>query len=191
MQAAIRNPLCAGIVSTLVASLSVHGPLRRQRRYSRPADRSTGVIFDQTPVLQGYQSAKDYPETFRGIRYKDPDTGKRLLFISNNTALPALSICSLYKARWAGRALFSSDQNAFARKGILRNLGKCSKVANLDRSVGLRARHHHQKAPQFLSQPVRNATDLESQLVRENPFGYSVFAYPDGLRISSRQQLFS
>jgi hypothetical protein len=58
------------------------------------------VIYDQTLVLQGYQSAKDYPDTFRGIRYKDPETGKRLLFISNNTALPALSICALYKARW-------------------------------------------------------------------------------------------
>ena len=70
-----------------------------QRRYSHPVDRSTGVIFDQTLVLQGYQSAKNYPETFRGIRYKDTETGKRLLFISNTT-LPALSICALYKARW-------------------------------------------------------------------------------------------
>ena len=70
-----------------------------QRRYSRPVDRSTGVRFDQTLVLQGYQSAKDYPEPLRGIRYKDPETGKRLLFITNNTALPALSICALYKAR--------------------------------------------------------------------------------------------
>jgi len=77
-----------------------------QRRYSRPTDRSTGVIFDQTLVLQGYQSAKDYPETFRGLRYKDPETGKRLLFISNNTALPALSICSLYKARWQVELFF-------------------------------------------------------------------------------------
>ena len=41
-----------------------------QRRYSQPTDRSTGVIFDQTRMLQGYQSAKDYPETFRGIRHK-------------------------------------------------------------------------------------------------------------------------
>jgi hypothetical protein len=77
-----------------------------QRRYSRPTDRSTGVIFDQTLVLRGYQSAKDYPDPFRGIRYKDPDTGKRLLFISNNTALPALSICSLYKARWQVELFF-------------------------------------------------------------------------------------
>jgi hypothetical protein len=70
-----------------------------QRRYLHPTDRSTGVTYDQTLVLQGYQSAKDYPETFRGIRYKDPETGKRLLFIGNNTALPALSICAPYKAR--------------------------------------------------------------------------------------------
>ena len=77
-----------------------------QRRYSRPTDRSTGVIFDQTLVLHGYQSAKDYPDPFRGIRYKDPETGKRLLFISNNTALPALSICSLYKARWQVELFF-------------------------------------------------------------------------------------
>src|ERR1017187_2428654 len=77
-----------------------------QRRYSHPTDRTTGVIYDQTLVLQGYQSAKDYPDTFRGIRYKDPETGKRLLFISNNTALPALSICALYKARWQVELFF-------------------------------------------------------------------------------------
>jgi IS4 transposase len=46
-----------------------------QRRYSHPVDRTTGVIFDQTLVLQGHQSAKHYPESFRGIRYKDPATG--------------------------------------------------------------------------------------------------------------------
>ena len=77
-----------------------------QRRYSHPVDRSTGVRFDQTLVLQGYQSAKDYPQTLRGIRYKDPETGKRLLFITNNTILPALSICALYKARWQVELFF-------------------------------------------------------------------------------------
>jgi hypothetical protein len=74
--------------------------LDAQRRYSHPTDRSTGMICDQTLVLQGYQSAKDHPETFRGIRYKNPETGKRWLFISKNTRLPALSICALYKAIW-------------------------------------------------------------------------------------------
>jgi IS4 transposase len=42
----------------------------------------------------------------RGVRYKDPDTGKRLLFITNNTALPASSICALYKARWQVELFF-------------------------------------------------------------------------------------
>jgi hypothetical protein len=77
-----------------------------QRRYSHPVDRATGVMFDQTLVLHGYQSAKDYPESFRGIRYKDPETTKRLLFITNNTALPALKICDLYKARWQVELFF-------------------------------------------------------------------------------------
>src|SRR5450631_150453 len=77
-----------------------------QRRYSQPVDRSTGVIYDQTLVLQGYQSAKDYPGSFRGIRFKDPQTGKRLLFITNNTTLPALKICALYKARWQVELFF-------------------------------------------------------------------------------------
>jgi IS4 transposase len=80
--------------------------LDAQRRYSHPVDRSTGVRFDQTLVLQGYQSAKDYPQTLHGIRYKDPETGKRLLFITNSTALPALSICALYKAMWQVELLF-------------------------------------------------------------------------------------
>ena len=77
-----------------------------QRRYSHPVDRTTGVIFDQTLALQGYQSAKDYPESLRGIRYQDPETGKRLLFITNNTVLPALKICALYKARWQVELFF-------------------------------------------------------------------------------------
>ena len=57
-------------------------------------------------MLQGYQSAKDYPQPLRGIRYKDPETNKRLLFITNNTALPALSICALYKAMWQAELFF-------------------------------------------------------------------------------------
>jgi Domain of unknown function (DUF4372)/Transposase DDE domain len=77
-----------------------------RRRYSQPVDRSSGLIFDQTLVLQGIQTAKDYPETIRGVRYKDPETDKRFLFITNNTSLPALSICALYKARWQVELFF-------------------------------------------------------------------------------------
>jgi Domain of unknown function (DUF4372)/Transposase DDE domain len=77
-----------------------------QRRYSHPVDRSSGLLCDQTCVLQGKRAAKDYPECLRVIRYRDPESGQRLRFLTNNTALPALQICSLYKARWQVELFF-------------------------------------------------------------------------------------
>ena len=80
--------------------------MHAKRRYSHPVDRSTGLICDQTWVLQGKHAAKDYPESLRAIRYRDPESGKSLRFITNNTALPALRICALYKARWQVELFF-------------------------------------------------------------------------------------
>jgi hypothetical protein len=77
-----------------------------RRRYSHPADRSSGLFCDQTVVLHGKRAAKDYPECLRVIRYQDPESGKRLRFLTNNTALPALQICALYKARWQVELFF-------------------------------------------------------------------------------------
>ncbi|MBF0417917.1 MAG: IS4 family transposase [Magnetococcales bacterium] len=74
--------------------------LSARRVYSAPTDRTTGLICDQTIVLIGYQSKKRYPEHLRRIRFKDPETGKTLIFLTNQTGLPASSICSLYKSRW-------------------------------------------------------------------------------------------
>lgn len=77
-----------------------------QRRYSHPVDRSTGVIFDQTLFLRDALSARRYPDTLRAVRYKDLHSGQRLLFITNNTVLPAPQICALYKARWQVELFF-------------------------------------------------------------------------------------
>ena len=63
------------------------------------------------------------------------------------------------------------DKTAFTDQGLLRNIGERCEVTDLDRGVGLRAGRHRQEAPEYLSQPVRDATDLESHDVRENPFG--------------------
>ena len=73
---------------------------RFQRRYSRPVDKTTGLICDQTVVLSGFYSLRDYPEPLRRIGYIDPDTGKRFVFLTNQFDLPALTIARLYKARW-------------------------------------------------------------------------------------------
>ena len=77
-----------------------------RRVYSAPCDRSEGVICDQRVALGGFYAAHDYPEHMRRIRFKDPDSGKTLVFLTNNTALPALTICALYKQRWQVELFF-------------------------------------------------------------------------------------
>ena len=79
---------------------------RLRRVYSAPVDRSTGIICDQTVALTGTTSYKDYPEQLRRIRFKDPETGKTLVFLTNNFTLPAATICALYKARWQVELFF-------------------------------------------------------------------------------------
>jgi hypothetical protein len=77
-----------------------------RRVYSHPADRASGIICDQRIMLNGYYSAKNYPEHLRRIRFKDPKTGKTLVFLTNNTALPPLAIATLYKNRWGVELFF-------------------------------------------------------------------------------------
>jgi hypothetical protein len=79
---------------------------RFRRIYSMPVDRSSGLICDQHVELIWFYSHKGYPERMRRIRFKDPETGKTLVFITNNFALPALSICALYKSRWQVELFF-------------------------------------------------------------------------------------
>ncbi len=80
--------------------------LHARRVYSDATDRATGVIADQRVMLEGYYSAKDYPEHIRRIRFKDPATDKTLIFLTNNTALPATTIAALYKSRWQVELFF-------------------------------------------------------------------------------------
>jgi Domain of unknown function (DUF4372)/Transposase DDE domain len=77
-----------------------------RRIYSAPSDRLNGVICDQTIAMNGYYIAKDYPEHLRRVRFKDPDTGKTLVFLTNNTTLPPLTIAALYKSRWQVELFF-------------------------------------------------------------------------------------
>lgn len=77
-----------------------------RRVYSAATDRSTGVVCDQRVMLNGPLSATKYPEHLRRIRFKDADSGITLVFLTNNTALPALTICALYKSRWQVELFF-------------------------------------------------------------------------------------
>ena len=70
------------------------------RVYSAASDRPAGIVCDQTISLDGICTKTDYPELLRRIRFKDPESGKMLVFITNNFSLPAATICALYKSRW-------------------------------------------------------------------------------------------
>lgn len=80
--------------------------LKAQRRYSRPVDRSTGLICDQTIVLTVFYSRQGFDTPLRRIKFKDPQSGKRLVFLTNNFALPALTITELYRCRWQVELFF-------------------------------------------------------------------------------------
>ena len=80
--------------------------LKIQRRYSRPVNKSTGLRSDQTIILTGINTAKDYPEPLRRISYYDAETDRHLVFLSDNSLLPALTIASLFKARWRVELFF-------------------------------------------------------------------------------------
>lgn len=76
-----------------------------RRVYSAPVDKSTGVICDQSVALCGVKAARDYQERLRRVRFKDPK-GKTLIFLTNNTSLPAAVIAQLYKNRWQVELFF-------------------------------------------------------------------------------------
>jgi Domain of unknown function (DUF4372)/Transposase DDE domain len=80
--------------------------LRYQRRYSHAVDRSTGLICDQSIVLTGFYSRQEFDTPLRRIKFKDPETHKTLVFLTNNFALPALTIAELYRCRWQVELFF-------------------------------------------------------------------------------------
>ena len=63
-------------------------------------DKTTGLRFDQTVVLTGLNAQNDFPAPMRRIGYRDPETGKALVFLTNNFTVPALTIAQLYRGRW-------------------------------------------------------------------------------------------
>ena len=80
--------------------------LKAQRRYSHPVDRSSGLICDQTVVLTGFYLRQVFDTPLRRVRFKDPTTGKRLVFLTNNFILPAFTITELYRCRWQVELFF-------------------------------------------------------------------------------------
>ena len=77
-----------------------------RRLYSMPLEKSSGLQCDQIVMLTGFYSKKDYPEKLRRIRYYDDQHKRRLVFLTNNFSLPALTIADLYRCRWQVELFF-------------------------------------------------------------------------------------
>jgi hypothetical protein len=77
-----------------------------QRQYSQPVDKTTGVLCDQLVTLVNPVPRKGFPEKLRRIRYFDAQSQKRLIFLTNNFQLPALTIAQLYRSRWQVELFF-------------------------------------------------------------------------------------
>ena len=77
-----------------------------RRLYSYPVDKSTGLKCDQTVVLTGFYSAKDYPDKLRRVRYFDQETENDFVFLTNNFMIKALTVAELYKCRWKVELFF-------------------------------------------------------------------------------------
>lgn len=80
--------------------------LNARRMYSVPTERNAGVICDQMILLNRRRVRQHYPEKLRRIRFKIPESGKTLVLLTNNTPLPALTLCALYKNRWQVELFF-------------------------------------------------------------------------------------
>jgi len=76
------------------------------RVYSAPTDRVAGIVCDQTIALDGHYAAKDYPDHLRRVRFKDPETTKTLIFLTNQFTFSSPTVCALYKQRWQVELFF-------------------------------------------------------------------------------------
>jgi len=90
-----------------VAPRSGVGPrhFKCNRLYSRPVDRSIGLICDQDVELTVFYSQQRYHARLRRMRYRDAE-GRSLLFLTNHMTLLALTVCELYRLRWQVELFF-------------------------------------------------------------------------------------
>ena len=149
-----------------------------KRKCSRPVDTSTGLISDQTVVLTGTHTPRYYPAVLRRIHFRDPETGKKLIFLTNAFNLDALQVADLYRCRWKVelffkwikqhlriKAFFGTSENA-VKTQIWIALATYLLVAILRKRLGLDASLH--QLLQVLSVTLFEKTAIK-QLISAQP----------------------
>lgn len=147
---------------------------RVRRLYSRPVDRVSGLICDQTVVPDGQYSGATYPDKLRRIKYRDPESDKTLVFLTNNFLLPALTIARLYRYRWQVELFFKWIKQHLRIKafyGTSENAVRTQIWIAVSVYVAVAI---VKKAPQPRPQPLHNSTDSQRHVVRNSPLGSSL-----------------
>src|SRR6202040_4428735 len=134
---------------------------------SAAADRTIGIICDQTIALDGHYTTQHYPEHLRRIRFRDAETGKKLVFLTNQFGLPAATICALYKSRWQVELFFKWIKQHLRIKRFYGTSENAVRTQNLDRHQRLRAGGDHQEETSSERVPAYAATDLVADALRE------------------------
>jgi Domain of unknown function (DUF4372)/Transposase DDE domain len=143
-----------------------------------PVKPDGAVKRDQRIRLRGPKSRRLYPDTLRRVRFIDPETGKRLTFLTNHLTLDALSIALLYRKRWKIELLFKWIEAAPAYQGVLRHDAQRGQDATVDRGNGLCADSSVEAPPRANSNTQRNRPNPQCDGFRENPDKSSVFRHP-------------
>lgn len=166
--------------------------LKVQRRYSHKVDKSTGLICDQTVVLTVFYSRQGFDSPLRRIKFKDPQSGKTLVFLTNNFALPALTITELYRCRWQVelffkwikqhlriKAFFGTTENA-VKTQIWIAVSVYVLIAIVKKRLGVSASLY--EILQILSVTLFERTSL-IQLLTENDTGSNLLNNPNQLNL--------
>lgn len=95
--------------------------LRFKRVASRPVDAATGLRADQTILLTTPKSKRGFPKRLRRVSFRDPETGKPLVFLTNLFEPPALTIAAIYKNRWQIELFFKWLKQNLAVKHFFGN----------------------------------------------------------------------
>ena len=142
-----------------------------QRRYSHPVDKSTGLRSDQTVILAAIESAQAYADPLRRVSYFDARTNKRLKFLTNNFALPALTIAHIYKSRWQIELFFRWIKQHLRINSFYGTSENAVKTQYLDRCLDLRAHRHRPETARAGSESLPDSTDSQRYAIRKNaPF---------------------
>jgi hypothetical protein len=152
-----------------------------RRIYSAPSDRAQGIICDQTVALSGFYSHKHYPHHLRRIRFKDPETEKTLVFLTNLFGPAPKTICELYKARWQVELFFKwIKQHLRIKKfyGMSENAVKVQIWTAVSVYVLVAiVKKLREKAPRPGCLALHFVTGIFGHPVRENPFKQGLFRH--------------